>query len=135
MSTSHGFTPNSSKRTAHFAVRWLPPSKAIVTARGELDAANASEFFSYAASHSVRMTELVLDLTGVEFVGTAGFSALQSLHLRCAAEDIEWTLLPSPAVKRLLQICDPESALPVAPTVDAASDESAQLLQLVAKSG
>lgn len=135
MSTAHGFTPNSSKPTAHFAVRWLPPSKAIVTARGELDAANASEFFSYTASHCAQVTELMLDLTGVEFLGTAGFSALQSLHQRCAADGIEWTLLPSPAVKRLLQICDPESALPVQPTVGAASDESAPLLQLVAKSG
>ena len=59
---------------------------------------------------------MVLDLTGIEFLGTVGFSELQSLH-------------------RLLQLFDPESALNAQPTVDAASDESAPLLQLVAESG
>lgn len=124
----------SSKPTAHFATRWLPSSTAIVTAHGELDAANADEFFSYAASHSGRMTQLVLDLTGVDFFGTSGFSALHSLNVRCAADGIEWTLVPSPAVNRLLHICDPESALPVQPTIEVALGEAPRLLQLVAES-
>ena len=87
MSISEITIPKTSpRRTAHFATRWLPSSTAIVTAHGELDAANADEFFSYAASHSGRMTQLVLDLTGVDFFGTSGFSALHSLNVRCAAD-------------------------------------------------
>ncbi|WP_319456333.1 MULTISPECIES: STAS domain-containing protein [unclassified Mycobacterium] len=133
MSTAHRTIPSSSRSAAHFATRWLPPSTAIVTAHGEVDAANADELFAYAASHSGRMTQLVLDLTGVEFFGTAGFSALHTLNARCAADAVEWVLVPSPAVNRLLFICDPESALPVQPTIEVALGEPPRLLQLVAE--
>jgi anti-anti-sigma factor len=125
---------NSTKSAAHFATRWLPPSTAIVTAHGELDAANASEFFTYTASHSGRMTQLVLDLTGVDFFGTAGFSALHTLNQHCATEGVTWILVPSPAVDRLLHICDSESALPVQPSIEAALGDAPPLLQLVAES-
>jgi anti-anti-sigma factor len=124
-------------RTAHFATRWLQPSMAVVTAHGELDAANAQEFVDYALRHSAHTDRLVLDLTGVEFFGTAGFSALHSVNVRCAAEKIEWALVPSSAVTRLLRICDPDSALPICDTVEAAlsavQGEPRRLLQLVPK--
>lgn len=133
MSTAHRTNPSSSKPAAHFATRWLPPSTAIVTVHGEVDAANADELFAYAAGHSGRMTQLVLDLTGVEFFGTAGFSALHTLNARCATDAVDWVLVPSPAVNRLLHICDPESALPVQPTIEVALGEPPRLLQLVAE--
>jgi anti-anti-sigma factor len=123
--------------TAHFATRWLQPSMAVIAAHGELDAANAQEFVDYALRHAPHIDRLVLDLTGVDFFGTAGFSALHTLNVRCAAEKIEWAMAPSPAVSRLLQICDPDSALPLCSSVDAAlaavQDEPRRLLQLVAK--
>jgi anti-anti-sigma factor len=124
--------------TAHFATRWLQPSMAVITAHGELDAANAQEFVDYALRHAPHIDRLVLDLTGVDFFGTAGFSALHTLNVRCAAEKIEWAMAPSPAVTRLLRICDPDSALPLSSSVDAAlaavQGEPRRLLQLVAKS-
>jgi hypothetical protein len=74
----------------------------------------------------------------VDFFGTAGFSALHTVNVRCAAEKIQWALAPSAAVTRLLRICDPDSALPICNTVDAAlsavQGEPRRLLQLVAKS-
>jgi anti-anti-sigma factor len=124
--------------TAHFATRWLQPSMAVITAHGELDAANAHEFVDYSLRHAPHIDRLVLDLTGVDFFGTAGFSALHTLNVRCAAEKIEWALAPSPAVSRLLQICDPDSALPISDRVDTAladvQGEPRRLLQLVPKS-
>jgi anti-anti-sigma factor len=124
--------------TAHFATRWLQPSMAVITAHGELDAANAQEFVDYSLRHAPHIDRLVLDLTGVDFFGTAGFSALHSLNVRCAAEKIEWALAPSPAVSRLLQICDPDSALPISDSVDTGladvQGEPRRLLQLVPKS-
>jgi len=123
--------------TAHFATRWLRPSMAVITAHGELDAANAQQFVDYALRHSAHIDRLVLDLTGVEFFGTAGFSALHSVNVRCAGEKIEWALAPSSAVTRLLRICDPDSALPICTSVDTAlsavQDEPRRLLQLVSK--
>src|SRR5215475_9650825 len=124
--------------TAHFATRWLQPSLAVVATHGELDAANVQEFVDYSLRHAPHMDRLVLDLTGVDFFGTAGFSALHTLNVRCAAEKIEWALTPSAMVARLLRICDPDSALPICETVDAAlaavQDEPRRLLQLVPKS-
>jgi anti-anti-sigma factor len=122
---------------AHFATRWLQPSMAVITAHGELDAANAQQFVDYALRHAAHTDRLVLDLTGVDFFGTAGFSALHSVNVRCAAEKIEWALAPSPAVTRLLRICDPDLALPICDSVDAAltavQGEPRRLLQLVSK--
>jgi anti-anti-sigma factor len=123
--------------TAHFATRWLRPSMAVITAHGEIDAANAQQFVDYALRHSTRIDRLVLDLTGVEFFGTAGFSALHSVNVRCAGEKIEWALAPSSAVTRLLRICNPDSALPICASVDTAlsavQGEPRRLLQLVPK--
>jgi anti-anti-sigma factor len=110
---------------------------AVITAQGELDAANAQEFVDYALRHAAHLDRLVLDLTGIDFFGTAGFSALHTLNVRCAAEKIEWAMAPSAAVTRLLRICDPDSALPMSDSVDAAlaavQGEPRRLLQLVSK--
>jgi anti-anti-sigma factor len=123
---------------AHFATRWLKPKVAVITAHGELDAANTPEFVDYTLRHAPHTERLVLDLSGVDFFGTAAFSALHAVNVRCAGEKIEWTLVPSSAVTRLLRICDPESALPVCASVDAAlssvQGQPRRLLQLVAKS-
>jgi anti-anti-sigma factor len=143
-------TPNSSSvspgslieptdcHTAHFASRWLQPSMAVIAAHGELDAANVQQFVDYALRHAAHIDRLVLDLTGVDFFGTAGFSALHTLNVRCAAEKIDWAMAPSTAVTRLMRICDPDSTLPICDDVDAAlaavQGEPRRLLQLVPKS-
>jgi anti-anti-sigma factor len=141
-SHAHSATPESlieptDCHTAHLATRWLQPAMAVITAHGELDAANAQEFVDYALRHAAHTDRLVLDLTGVEFFGTAGFSALHSVNVRCAAEKIEWAMAPSSAVTRLLRICDPDSALPICDGVDTAlsavQGEPRRLLQLVSK--
>src|SRR4051812_44920886 len=121
--------------TARFATRWLQPDTAVIAAHGEIDAANSQEFVDYALRHAEQIGRLVLDLTGVEFFGTAGFSALHTLNVRCAGESIEWASVPSAAVSRLLRVCDPDSTLPFFDGIDAAlaavKDEPRRLLQLV----
>ena len=123
--------------TAYFATRWLHPSILIVSAHGELDAANAQEFAEYALRHTDAVKRLLLDLKGIEFFGTAGFSALHTLNVRCAESGSVWAMMPSEAVTRLLAICDPDSTLPVAPTIETAlaviHGEPRPLLQLVPK--
>jgi anti-anti-sigma factor len=125
--------------SAQFATRWLHPSILIVSAHGELDAANAQDFVTYALRHADAVQRLVLDLEDVDFFGTAGFSALHTLNVRCAAGGAEWAMVPSKAVTRLLQICDPDATLPVAPSVEAAlgviHGAPRPLLQLVPKTG
>jgi anti-anti-sigma factor len=122
---------------AQFATRWLQPDTAVITAHGEIDAANSQEFVDYALRHGDRMSRLVLDMSGVEFFGTSGFSALHTLNVRCAGEAIQWASVPSAAVTRLLRICDPDSTLPFHDGVEAAlsavQGEPRRLLQLVAE--
>ena len=121
--------------TAHFATEWVQPDTAVVTAHGEIDAANAQELVDFALRHGNRVNRLVLDLSGVDFFGTSGFSALHTLNVRCAGESIAWASVPSPAVSRLLGICDPDSSLPlhdgVATALSAIQGEQPRLLKLV----
>jgi anti-anti-sigma factor len=122
--------------SAHFATRWLHPSIIIVSAHGELDAANAQDFVEYAFRHTDAVKRLLLDLVGLEFFGTAGFSALHTLNVRCAEVGADWAMMPSKAVTRLLGICDPDATLPVAPTIATAlavihGEPRQPLLQLV----
>ncbi len=136
-STGYAGIPDraAGSNTAHFATRWLSPDTAVVTADGEIDAANSQKLIDYALRHDARINRLVLDLSGVDFFGTSGFSALHELNVRCAAESIAWASVPSAAVTRLLQICDPDSALPFYGAVDAAlsavQGDPRRLLQLV----
>src|SRR6478672_4969552 len=122
---------------ASFATRWLPPAVAVITAHGELDASNAQELVDYALRDAERTQRLALDLSGVDFFGTAGFSALHTLNVRCAGAGVEWVLVPSTAVSRLLRICDPDSTLPIAATMPTAltllQAEQRRLLQLVSE--
>jgi anti-anti-sigma factor len=122
-------------QTAAFATRWLQPSVAVITAKGELDAFNAQDLVEYALRDAESTKRVALDLTGVDFFGTAGFSALHTLNVRCAGAGVEWVLVPSTAVSRLLRICDPDSALPIAATMSAALSrlqaDQRRLLQLV----
>lgn len=122
--------------SAHFTTRWLHPSILIVSAHGELDAANAQQFVDYALQHTDAVKRLLIDLTGIEFFGTAGFSALHTLNVRCAEVGADWAMMPSKTVTRLLDVCDPDATLPVAPTVEGAlalvhGEPRQPLLQLV----
>lgn len=120
---------------ASFTTRWLQPSVAVITVSGELDASNAQSLVDYALRDGERTERLALDLTGVDFFGTAGFSALHTVNVRCAGADVRWVLVPSAAVGRLLRICDPDSTLPLATTMRAAltllQADQRRLLQLV----
>ena len=95
-------------------------SGAVIAVEGEIDAANAKPLAEYVQSSANRCEWLVLDLSPLEFIGTAGFSALQAINARCAQADISWALLPGPATTALLRVCDPEGRMPVAESLAAA---------------
>lgn len=106
----------------------------VVVAVGELDASNATEFADYFDLCITDSLPLVVDLSGLEFFGTAGFSALHLINVRCAAAKLRWAVVPSKAVSRLLRICDPDRALPLIDSVRAIPDEDpgqSRLFQLV----
>lgn len=111
--------PPTDTWTSHAArsvTRW-GRSGAVISVEGELDASNAGSLSDY-VQHCARYCEwLVLDLTDLEFIGTAGFSALKSITDRCADAMIYCAAVPGVAVTRLLEICDPGNTLPTAVSV------------------
>lgn len=119
--------------SARFTAGW-GPSFVVITAHGELDASNANQLADYVALCAAHRNAVILNLSGLEFFGTAGFSALHTINVRCAGADVPWALVPSRAVTRLLRICDPDHALPLADSAPDLLDDDEQpfrLLQLV----
>lgn len=99
-------------RTAQFTARWGPVGT-LITVDGELDAANADQLAAYVQQSADRSRRIILDLRGLKFIGTAGFSALYRINVVCSAAHVSWAMAPSPAVARLLRVCDPDGTLPV----------------------
>ncbi|HWF28559.1 MAG TPA: STAS domain-containing protein [Mycobacterium sp.] len=129
--------------TAQFGARW-EPSGTVITVDGELDAANADQLAAYVQRSVSRARRLILDLRGLEFIGTAGFSALHRINVVCSAAQVPWAMVTSAAVSRLLRVCDPDGTLPVTTRADepllksvrwAASELQRPLVQLVPQSG
>jgi anti-anti-sigma factor len=113
------------------------PSAAVISADGELDASNAGRLADYVHRCAADSPLLILDLTGLEFFGTAGFSTLHRINVRLVGAGVRLAVVPSRAVSRLLRICDPEKALPMAESVTAAledDDDPRGLFELVSQS-
>lgn len=98
-------------------VRELSATTVLVAAFGEIDAASASELSERIEEHADGYRQLVLDLSRLEFFGTAGYSVLHRVQSRCARAGVDWVLVPGPEVERLLRVCDPDGILPTAPNI------------------
>lgn len=92
----------------------------LVTADGELDAHNARGLAEYVEAVLDAKRRLIVDLRGLTFFGTQGFSSLHYVNVTCSRHDVNWVLLPGREVGRLLTICDPEGGLPVADSLETA---------------
>jgi len=125
-------------RTAQFQTSWPQDGTAVVAAFGELDAANGAEFVDYAMAQAERAQRLVIDLSGLTFFATAGFTALHALNVQTVGQDVRWALTSAPSVQRVLRICDPDATLPVFVDLDealsAVHQDPPPLLHLVPES-
>jgi anti-anti-sigma factor len=86
----------------------------VVAAVGDLDAVNARALGHYVERHARLSRQLVLDLRAVDFAGSQAFTALYYISVHCARSDVDWIILGSHPVRRLLSICDPDGELPLA---------------------
>ncbi|MEO6793504.1 MAG: STAS domain-containing protein [Mycobacterium sp.] len=122
---------------ASFSVRH-EGAGAVLTVNGEIDAANAERLADYGQHCAGTCDWLVVNLTGLTFLGVAGFSALHMINTQCTCANVKWRLVLSSAVSRLPRVCDPDSRLPLArsvPLARAAVQHDRQLLpQLFAES-
>ena len=97
--------------------RALSASTVLVSAAGDIDASSATALSERIEAHLGGYRQLVLDLSGLAFFGTAGYSVLHRVHSRCLRSAVEWVLVPGREVERLLRVCDPDGILPTAPNI------------------
>lgn len=95
-----------------FATDWETTSSVRISATGDIDATNAARFAEYVLQRSANCLQLVIDLRTIDFFGSAGLTALFTIAERCGRADVAWAVIPSRAVSRVLDICDPEQTLP-----------------------
>jgi anti-anti-sigma factor len=100
-------------RRATFSVRRSAPTRVVVAVVGDIDALNARDMGRYVERHIRLSKQLVLDLRAVDFAGTQAFTALYYISVHCARGDVDWIIIGSHHVRRLLSVCDPEGELPV----------------------
>jgi anti-anti-sigma factor len=89
---------------------WHSRTVVRISVTGEVDASNADRLARYVFRYGANSRRVILDLTDVEFYAVECFSLLEIIARRCATAAVAWTLIPSPAVARVLQICDPHRA-------------------------
>lgn len=125
-------------RTAQFQTTWPQDGTAVVAVFGELDAANGADFVDYAMAQAERAQRLVIDLSGLTFFATAGFTALHNLNVQTVGQEVRWALASGASVQRVLRICDPDATLPVFVDIDdalgAVQQDPPPLLHLVTES-
>lgn len=97
--------------------RELSATTVLVAAFGDIDAASAADLSERIERHLAGYRQLVLDLSRLEFFGTAGYSVLHRVHSRCMRLRIGWVLVPGIEVERLLRVCDPDRILPTASNI------------------
>ena len=94
------------------STEWLNASVVRISVDGEIDASNSADMLEYVFRRGANCRSMILDLKNVSFFATAGFSALQTLDMRCTRAEVSWMLVPSRAVSRVLSVCDPRRILP-----------------------
>jgi anti-anti-sigma factor len=98
---------------ATFVVRQSAPTRVVVAVIGDIDALNARDLGHYVERHIRASKQLVLDLRAVDFAGCPAFTALYYISVHCTRGDVDWTIIGSHHVRRLLSICDPAGELPI----------------------
>lgn len=96
-----------------------------VAVSGEIDAVNAGEFADVVRDTAGSCAGLVLDLTEVDFMAVDGTSALHAINAHLLRAGVEWCVVASPAVSRVVELCDPEGLLPLARIASLHGAESA----------
>jgi anti-anti-sigma factor len=105
---------------AVLGVRQCSPTRVAIAAVGEIDAVNGRALGRYIEQHTRASKQLILDLRAVDFFGSQGFTALYYASVNCARSDVDWVIVGSDPVRRLLTVCDPEGELPLADDLAAA---------------
>ncbi len=90
----------------------------VIAVSGEIDASNADFTATVLHGFAEWNGEVVIDLTELDFIGTQGLRLLVQLNERCQRENMALAVVPNRMLRRLMQLIDIGSDLPVAQSVD-----------------
>jgi anti-anti-sigma factor len=83
----------------------------VVAVTGEIDICNG-ELVSQNVRRFVAVGgPLVVDFSGVTFLGAQGLRDLLALESQCTEAGVQWALVASPLVRRLLHVGDPDHTI------------------------
>jgi anti-anti-sigma factor len=113
----------------------------VVTISGAIDAMNIDRVTECCERFILPDKPLVLDLSGVDCLAAQGIRFLYRVDNDCATAGLEWVLIASQPVIRVLRITDDEARFPIVSSVhealhyfaDAASARRRLLLPLLTK--
>jgi anti-anti-sigma factor len=85
----------------------------VVTISGAIDVMNVDQVAECCKRFILPDKPLILDLSDVNCLAAQGIRFLYRIDDGCAAARLEWALVASPAVTRILRITDDEDRFPV----------------------
>jgi anti-anti-sigma factor len=88
----HGRRASDGRRGVQLCSRPRPPAT-VIAVSGEVDATNSERVKDYLVGFVHVDHPLVLDLSGVEFLGVAGFRAVIRFAVKCRRAEREWALV------------------------------------------
>jgi anti-anti-sigma factor len=91
----------------------------VISVVGEVDASNSRHVALYVRNRLAECDYLGVDMGEVKFLGVSAISTLHCINVECAKRGIPWVLAPSAEVSRVLRICAPGCAFPLADDVTA----------------
>jgi anti-anti-sigma factor len=95
-----------------------PSSVTVAHVTGDVDLASADVFRQGLASSVASGESFVLDLDGVTYMGSLGFSVLVETHHEAERLNIRWAIVAgSSPINRPLRITGLEQVLPIYPSV------------------
>lgn len=103
-----------------FTAQELTDGRVLIAVRGDIDATNCHALGRFIHRHIRVSKQLILDLTGIDFFGSQGFTALYYVSVQCARRDVDWMIACGRTVLRMLRICDPDADLPLTGDIAAA---------------
>ncbi|MEZ5153246.1 STAS domain-containing protein [Rhodococcus zopfii] len=94
--------PDETSAGARFMTERISGDMMRVGVQGEIDLLNAPALRRYASARLRPSARMVLDLSEVEFIGSAGLSVFEGLDARAHQCDARWVLVGNRPVQRLL---------------------------------
>jgi anti-anti-sigma factor len=103
---------------------WLCPyvedGATIVRIGGEIDGCNADRVSENVFRYAATASGLVVDATAVDFCCVRGLRDLMALDKHCHDSGIEWALVASGSVRRMLEVTGVNNTLPLVDSVSIA---------------